>query len=248
MVREVFAEEYFRPMMGSVKNKAWQVVLGANLRRLRLQKGLRQDDVASMARKVHFDWTQGTVAAIETGRRSVSWFEGVFLQRILGASLAELLSAGAGEESVDIEGQSYTHADLRRLDRLMKAPRPLPEGWGKSARESGLRMIDESLRPQQLMARRYGVSDDPLDITEMQAASFGTAERKAAEKLGVGPLEVSIASFSLWGRTLTQERDRLFSKAPGEGDARVRRGHITRELLRHLEAHVEAHAPRKSSA
>jgi Helix-turn-helix domain len=229
-----------------VKVRTWQDVLGTNLRRLRLRKGLRQDDIASIARAVGFDWTQGTVAAIETGRRSVSWLEGELLQAVLGASLVELLATKEGV--VDVGGTRFSRADLRRVERLMKrGPGPLPEGWAKSTRELGLRVTDEGLRPQRLIARRYGVSEDPLDITEMEAASFGTAERKAAERLGVSPLEVSIASFSLWGRSLTQERDRLFAKAPGEGDARVRRGHITRGLLRQLEVHVEPHAPRKSS-
>jgi len=59
------------------------------------------------------------------------------------------------------------------------------------------------------------------------------AELHAAERLGVEPGELRAAAERLWGRRLVEEREaRLGSDRRRRGD----RGHVTRQLLRELEA------------
>src|SRR5262245_34354642 len=45
------------------------MLLARRLRTERERRGLRQDDVAALARRWGFNWTQATVATIEAGRR-----------------------------------------------------------------------------------------------------------------------------------------------------------------------------------
>lgn len=67
--------------------------------------------------------------------------------------------------------------------------------------------------------------------------STGSAEEKAAKKFDVDVSEIVDASNKLWGRTLTDERDR---RCKLESDTTYRsrqalRGHVTRKLLRELQ-------------
>ena len=70
----------------------------------------------------------------------------------------------------------------------------------------------------------------------MEASSW-QAEVKAASKLRVDPLEVSLTAFKLWGRSLTQERDRRISQAIRSISLRslqATKGRVTRVLLKEL--------------
>ncbi len=92
------------------------------------------------------------------------------------------------------------------------------------------------------------------------------AELKAARKLGISARAVVDASVRLWGRTLTQERDRVLREnvkidnmareywtARGQQDLppartlQAVRGHITRALLGALEAEINGRRRRKGT-
>jgi hypothetical protein len=65
------------------------------------------------------------------------------------------------------------------------------------------------------------------------------AEQKAAHKLEVSPLAVSIAAHKLWKHSLTEERDRRIaeeaSAASSPRTLQALRGHVTRTLLIEIE-------------
>lgn len=65
----------------------------------------------------------------------------------------------------------------------------------------------------------------------------GLAERQAAKKLGVKPAAVLSTSIATWGRTLTEERDRIVAERHPDASPdrrRALRGRVTRELLGQL--------------
>jgi hypothetical protein len=74
-------------------------------------------------------------------------------------------------------------------------------------------------------------------LSEDVSAGLG-AEVKAARRLGVEPNTLSVAARRLWGRGLSEERDRLVqNRATADMSPRTvqaLRGHITRELLNQL--------------
>ena len=61
----------------------------------------------------------------------------------------------------------------------------------------------------------------------------GNAELRAGQRFGVDASWVALASIRLWGRSLSDERDRRVGAAP-EGDRRAFRGHVTRQLTDEL--------------
>src|SRR5215216_641282 len=58
--------------------------IGQQLRNLRSELGLRQDQIATAARQVGLRWTQSTVAAIENGNRALSLGEWFLLPTVFG--------------------------------------------------------------------------------------------------------------------------------------------------------------------
>ena len=83
------------------------------------------------------------------------------------------------------------------------------------------------------------VRPSELVRTDLEAYAARDAEQKAARLLGVSAEELALAAISLWGRGLTQERERLLRQHPVTAGASARtlqaaRGRITRQLLDEL--------------
>ena len=65
-------------------------VIGPNLRRVREQHGLTQDQMAAKCQVLGFDLTRGTLAKIESRVRAVSDHEIPYLARVLKCSIDSL--------------------------------------------------------------------------------------------------------------------------------------------------------------
>lgn len=64
---------------------------GSEVRRLRRQAGLSQEELAAKIQLFGLDLTQKAVSRIETGDRVVADYELIYLARALGVDWAELL-------------------------------------------------------------------------------------------------------------------------------------------------------------
>ncbi|MBA3628664.1 MAG: helix-turn-helix transcriptional regulator [Actinobacteria bacterium] len=229
--------------------RTYQEVIGRNLRWHRKSKNLRQDELAERARAFGMSWSQATVAAIETGRRAVSAEEEKLLLSLLEVSLAQLLG---GSEKVNVAGviveasviHSWTSGSPAHLqERSSPAEGPVTEEWRRR------------IRP---VAKTYSLKDDDDTLSYLAQTALASAEVKAARSLGVwsskrGALEVAAASLSLWGHSLTEERnERWRAKAltregrqlDPEGRQKAM-GWITRELQEELREHIRAAKRRK---
>src|ERR1035437_6771844 len=117
-------------------------VIAGNIRRLRTDTppgSLSQDGLARAIRIRGIPWTRATVAAVETGRRSVSLVEGIALADVLGVGIAGLVDgtsshvkvehgiwssdylAGAVRGNTDGIEDAFQSNDLRDLGRAMRA-------------------------------------------------------------------------------------------------------------------------------
>src|ERR1035437_1165479 len=117
-------------------------VIAGNIRRLRTDTppgSLSQDGLARAIRIRGIPWTRATVAAVETGRRSVSLVEGIALADVLGVGIAGLVEGTSSHVTVDLgiwssrylagavagntEGiaDAFQSLELRNLDRAMRA-------------------------------------------------------------------------------------------------------------------------------
>lgn len=76
----------------------------------------------------------------------------------------------------------------------------------------------------------------PMTSTAMdEAASHQEAELKAARKLRVEPRQIVSAARSLWGRSLTAERDARV----GPDANHATRGHVTRQLVAEIKKRLQ---------
>jgi DNA-binding XRE family transcriptional regulator len=224
--------------------------IGQRLRELRDEHGLRQDQVAKAARQVGLGWTQSTVAAIERGNRALSLGEWFLLPTVIGFAgrvtgywpkLPELLPASG---RVAMSAETTADVDVLRAE--------LAGQLDHDSRTLGdydtpfIRQLSESTRRFTAELRRLL----PLwpDMTtggyrQAKDAARGDAERKAARKLGVPPLKLSVGAHGRYGRSFTEERDaRVAEQAPADAAPRslqALRGHVTRAMLAELAPALE---------
>jgi transcriptional regulator with XRE-family HTH domain len=196
-------------------------VIGENLRRLREHSGLTQHEVARQLLRVGLTWTRSKIAAIEAGERpNLTFAEVVQLALGFDVDLAELFE---GTGAVQMTQVAMPRALVREVLRGEWASGGKPDLWDPTARRQDL--LD-----------RAQLSDE----LRRMLAGAGETDQTLAERLGV-PLEaVTDAAHTLWGRTLTEERDRRASEL-GEMDVRERkahRGHLTRELSQRIETEL----------
>lgn len=193
-------------------------------------------------------WNGATVAAIETGKRAVSLGEALLLTSALrpagrsrSPSLADLLSAPMAER-VDVDGVIMSGQQLRRLAEGNPPPGILlPD----RKRPGAVDVDPDVLREYSAIAKRLGVRrTGKNDIITMALDSIGDVENRAARKLGVSSFEIVAASYALWGRTITEERDDRLKEATGES-RRGQRGHITRKLFEELNDVLRASKKRR---
>ncbi|HZJ51279.1 MAG TPA: hypothetical protein VFF07_10655 [Actinomycetota bacterium] len=98
-------------------------------------------------------------------------------------------------------------------------------------------------RQEDVLVNHYPVPEN--ETPRIVAATQNEAEVKTARRLKRDPREVAYASWSLWGHSLTEERDRRLREQQDEGDIPPRRGHITRQLDRELRKHIREANRRK---
>ena len=72
-----------QPLLGL----SFRQAVGAQIRKLREQRGVRQEIVALMARRWGLPWTSATVAQMETGRRHLTAEEWLLLPAVLTRAL-----------------------------------------------------------------------------------------------------------------------------------------------------------------
>lgn len=242
-------------------------LLGRRLREEREAAGLRQEDIARIAVAYGFKWGRSSVAALEAGTRKVSAEELLMLPLIAQDAglrsdslirdtdvvvLTEDLSMwGRGVRRMLLNGSekrrllAASKENRKQFEDAVFAQVPTPQ----SPVMGEFLNPDERLRNARFLVDRYasvllGVYLWPQlnerSAREAVARSVHPAEvdRKVASKIDATPTTVSLMAQALWGRSLTEERDRRAAERGNHDDARARqgaRGFVTRELTRELE-------------
>lgn len=198
--------------------------IGAEIRRLRENRGVQQEAIAAAARSVFgLEWTRGTVTAIELGRRGLSPSEVVLLPLVLAEADVtggrvyapwDLIPDSDGGEIDVAPGFSLPFRMVRNL-------------LGERRRES----------PEAVAAdvARVAAAIEPNRNALIARDAAGAAETKVATALGVPAIAVARAARDLWGHSLTAEREARIERESNAATAPRRlqalRGHITRQLV-----------------
>ncbi len=233
--------------------------VGESVRGLRLSTGTRQSDVADAARRHGLGWSQSSVATLEAGQRDLTAAELAPLPSILrdavGVSVRRVRET-AGLRQTDVSQASRAHglawsqsrvAALERGDKavsieeLALLPILLSNASGRDVTLSDL------IRPDARIALSATVTVDGRTLVgilggqpvavDVRGASrpdwLDDADRHAAKRIGCAPEMVLTVAKRLWGRRLSEERDRLVAERDGNPSPdrrRALRGHAARRL------------------
>lgn len=242
-------------------------VLRRQIRRHREEQGETRDELARRAQRFGLPWTRDTVAHIEDGSRAIPVEEFLLLPFVFECELADLFEIESDDpEVLDLDPPMIELTEQARATWSAVAA-VLRGQWSKGpagdfdtpetrdfmhAIRSG---VDDPHVFERLLERRKKVYERLWpgatleEMIEAESSADSLAESKAAAKLKTDAKYVSVAAFGLWGRSLTEERDRrLADRSDVDISARSRqaaRGHITRELLQELEPVIRQHVKRR---
>lgn len=244
--------------------------IGARLRALREQHGALQDEVAASARQWGLSsWTRATVAAIETGRRQLSIEEFLLVPYVLRWSCLRTATEGVAPKE-EVKKMVPELADLFPDDgwiTLTPETSILPEAIRAILSSHAWDVLDVMIDTPKSRQERALIAEARVALPRYEAENkaiwqaiwpeakipvvqqfyiqrdaLRDAEQKAAHKLGVPALAVSIAAYKRWGRSLTEERDRRVGEQVISETAprtlQAIRGHVTRVLLTEIASFV----------
>lgn len=181
-------------------------VLGANCRRIRLDAGLTQDDLAKAARRFGLRWTASKVRDFEAGRSAPTF--------------ATVLALTAALE--DATDQRPRLADLVRFDGEVTVTEDFePTGEQLTSFCAGGRW--DRLSELWEEGRYIGTFRPILDWS-------GLTDQRVAASLGLDTDQLCNTAMQLWGTVFSAERDRR----AGPDANPQKRGRITRQLKAEL--------------
>jgi transcriptional regulator with XRE-family HTH domain len=230
-------------MARSGQVKSLNVFIGGRIRGIREAQGKRQEDVVVAAREFGLEWTQATVAALETAKRQLSVSEFLLLPCVLGIELRELF---VGDESVRLPTGAQTQPKILRAIVSSQA-KSLGYDALRTQRKGTVRRV---LRQVTKAIRSLPIPPPMQEqIGQTITGLLGVADAKAARKLRVDQISLWTVATRLWGRSLTDERDRRLealrdaAQPPSSRTVQAMRGHITRSLLEELKRELRRSAP-----
>lgn len=245
----------------AVEKASLAVVVGRNCKRLRTYIGVTQDELARHARTLGLtSWKASAVGDFEAGRSTPSFSTVLTVTAALQWSIEDRAEQ-AGMTGKDLRASKLpgvTLADLLEFDGMVTLTDTF---WvfgselAEMCRKGYVFTLDPSiysrdspepfnfgpgrLRKFEIRSGAYlREREDELGITFDELTSMlqrsGLAEQRLARQLEVKPAELAAASFRLWKRTFTEERDR---RAGTEANQQ-KKGRISREMRAELEGEL----------
>jgi transcriptional regulator with XRE-family HTH domain len=207
------------------------VVVGQNCKRIRTSAGVTQEELAKYAHRMGLRWGASAVGDFEGGRSAPTFATVLVVTAALSKAL-EVVAVQRGEPY----GPGVTLADLvggRGYVELTDALPFIPEAVIADVCRRGRPFEVDEQAVQQRAARTAELVADlsvNVDIASIEQRS-GLAEQRLAKRLKVGDELLAGASFRLWRKTFSEERDRR----AGPDANQQKKGRISRELRAELE-------------
>lgn len=221
--------------------------IGQRARVLRVEHGLTLEDVAQTARLLGLKWTTARVVEFENGKKPATLSTLLVLCEALNGTEIEWqarrkvrLSDLIPEDGELELNPRYTVTAQSVRDALTGAPVRLTEP--QLERDVSLALKGVAV---ELASATDLVPDGPDGeyLTYDLVARHGLAEHRMSKQLGLNRMELGALEASLWGRTLTQERD---CRAGPEASAQ-KLGQVSRQLKGELIEHLARKRPGKAN-
>jgi transcriptional regulator with XRE-family HTH domain len=197
-------------------------VIAANVRRLREDEGLTQDELARATQLCGLGWTRSAIAFLESGQREPRVSELIVIAAALDVPPAELLRNRA--RRVDLtESSSASGDDMYRLLPRRRVHVDWPSPLRKMPTlQFDVRRVNDGLR------RLKQVVPNATAGTHVAVERMANEEavKHLAGTLGLRPFDVAALSWRLWRRSLSEVRD----EEAGSGANAMTKAHVTRRL------------------
>jgi transcriptional regulator with XRE-family HTH domain len=222
-----------------------RTLLAENLRRLRTDAGVTIDQVARAAYGHGLDWTATFLSGVERGSRGLTAEQLLALPVVLADALGfrvTLTDLLAGEAPVLLVAEPPgTRAGRQRATvpagylRDLVTGQPVPRPFSALPQPGPVPQVNPAQRAAEQVReiRRAGLGDVDIRALGRAQAGAGEAETRLARKLAVPSIVVVAAAASLWGRSLTEERDARV--AAGAGPVATVSRRLTGDLTARLE-------------
>jgi transcriptional regulator with XRE-family HTH domain len=212
-------------------------VIGKNARRLRKDAGLTLDQVSIAARMRGLNWSEARVADFEAGRVAPN------LATLIAVVLA-LQDAGCADATFPKLLQPISAWPIQINDSLplwneqvinLLSGQPIGEPNPLGQKRKGVPTSFTELAPDESVIAERLPFYSPAILRAVIEAS-GATEERTRKALGISSMLLADLSGALWKRTFSQERDRRV----GEGANAQKRGQVTRQMRKELQAAIEA--------
>lgn len=243
--------------------------IGTRLRGLRKDRGVSAARIAEIASQdFGLHWTTATVYELEKGRRRLTLGEWFLLGPVLivagvadpseGAPADYLLRVTEDASVEVVPGVPVPASELYAVASDPRSAHPLSFDTRHLARlrerytdsrevalfNERLSAAEQEKAKRADRCRRLWPSADDAEIDVALCTRGEEAVRKAAAQLNASREDVAVAAHALWNCSLTRKREAEFTSRWAEGmspeSAQRARGHITRSLIKELEAKLES--------
>jgi hypothetical protein len=191
-------------------------LVAGNITRLRVHAQVPVDRVAQVATNYGLNWTMPWLKSVEQGSRGLSAEQLLMMPLVLSSALAHRVTLAdlvAGEQPVELApDQQVSHAHLREVVTGEPSHRPFTtSGIDPTAL---LTASNQQAVEKMRTVREANLGDVDVRTLGRAEAGAGQAEERLAKRLGVPVIVVIAAAASLWGRSLSDERDALVKQDP----------------------------------
>jgi hypothetical protein len=212
-------------------------LVGRNYQRIRTTAGLSQNELARYGRDVGLHWNAAKVGDFEAGRSSPTFATILAalwaLQTAINHRAARRAAAGVSEPLAIAEvrlADLLQGAGFIAVNNALDIPAAILADVCSGEVPDPDRIQNRPLTSPSaalIHAEATGVQQEILAVLQRS----GLTEDRLVKRLGVEPARLADASFRLWRKTFSEERDRR----AGLDANQQKRGRVSRELRAELE-------------
>ncbi|WP_117212815.1 hypothetical protein [Allorhizocola rhizosphaerae] len=186
-------------------------LIANNLSRLRNEARVPIERVAQAASAMGLGWSPAWLQAIEQGQKSLTSEQLLTMPIVLSAALTRRITLAdllMGEQSVMLNPSAHSPV-LASYLREVVVGSPFKRSVSEVPHDATAMLMASNAEAVEKMrtVRAANLADVDVRTLGRAEAGSGSTEAKLARQLGVPEIIVIAAAASLWGRSLSDERD-----------------------------------------